>query len=99
MFEGSAFKARRLGDQMYRRNTIKENEEIDIRRRHEAQRPYGTQLVYYTVTRERHLGYILNVFSTSFLIISSQFALRSMINSVLLTLVSSHHPPCESIAS
>jgi len=35
---GVQIEARRIGDQMHRRNTTEENEEIDIGRRHEAQR-------------------------------------------------------------
>ncbi len=34
--EGSAFKARRIGDQIYGRNTINGNKENDIGSRHEA---------------------------------------------------------------
>jgi hypothetical protein len=48
--EGSAFNARRIGDQIHRRNTTKENKEIDIGRRHGAERLYRKELVYCTIS-------------------------------------------------
>lgn len=43
--------ARRIGDQVHGRNTPAENEKIDIRSRHEAQRLFGKQMVHYTISR------------------------------------------------
>ena len=48
--EESVFKARRIEDQMHGQNTTKENEEVDIERRHEVQHLYGKRFVYYTIS-------------------------------------------------
>src|SRR5580658_9776142 len=94
--EGRAFNARRMGDQIHGRNTTKENEEIDIGRRHGAERLYRKELVYCTISHA-HIGIpgilepkrssLWNFFHASFLFtISKSLFATSCLHSSLGTL-------------